>query len=115
MMMADGNRSVAQERVKAVAETEEADLSRRGGKTGTSAGGWTTSTSRCTGGSSRDAGVARRSDPVSRLEHRLEVKQGQGPGGLKAEEGGRLGEEHPMARLRRNIQFLEECDRWACD
>lgn len=105
LMTVDGIRSVAQERVKAVAETEET----RRAKLATS-GGWT-GTSRCTGDSSSRAAGARMSDPVSRLEHRLEVQQGHGRGG--AEDAGKwrlVGE--PTASIRRNIQFLEDCDRY---
>lgn len=99
-------RSVAQERVLAVAQTEEAELSRRA-ETGCATGGWAgVQGTRCRRESGRAA--ARKSDPVSRLEHRLEVQQGRrGAGG--GEEGRLAGE--PTARIRRNIKFLEDCDR----
>lgn len=106
------HRSVAEERVKVVAQTEEAGRSRRC-ETG-ARGGWTSleGASRCRRDSSRtDSG--RRIDPVSRLEHRLEVQQGHGRGVVEAGEEGRLAGEQ-TAMIRRNIQFLEDCDRYAC-
>lgn len=98
-------RSVAQERVSAVAQSEEAELSRRRAdcakaKAGGGAG--------VQGVKGRDRGHGSRpgpgegNDPVSRLEHRLEVQGGSRPGSG--------GEGESTARIRRNIQFLEDCD-----
>lgn len=106
------NRSVAEERVKAVAETEAAELSRRAETH--AYGGWTATTTRYRGDSSRAASGASKNDPVSRLEHRLEVRQGRGGhgrGGPDAEQD-KIAGGAPTATIRRNIQFLEDCDRY---
>eukprot|EP00903_Cladosiphon_okamuranus_P008227 g7920.t1 len=100
-------RSVAEERVKAVAESEEAELSR--GAESRANGGWTGTKTRYSNGASKD-------DPVSRLERRLEVRQGRGRGhgrgGPDVKEEGRIAGGALTATIRRNIQFLEDCDRY---
>eukprot|EP00752_Nemacystus_decipiens_P011965 g10606.t1 len=104
-------RCVAEEQVKAVAKSEEVTGPPCRATTGTN-GGWT-SNSRYTGDSGRapSGGVRKSDDPVSRLEHRLEVQRGHGRGGVKAAQESGWAEEHSTARIRRNIRFLEDCDR----
>lgn len=98
-------RSVAQERVSAVAQSEEAELSRRRADCAKARSGGGASVQ---GGKGRDReegsrpGPGEGNDPVSRLEHRLEVQGGARPG-----IGGVV---ESTARIRRNIQFLQDCD-----
>lgn len=101
-------RSVAQERVAALSQSEEADLARR--REGlVSTGGWTgvqtTSRGADGGDGSRTAPPPNKTDAISRLERRLEVHLGRGKGW-----GAAAGVES-TARVTRTIQFLEDCDR----
>lgn len=104
-----GNRSVAIDRLEAVARSEEAELSRGGAGMGASAagagasGGWT--------GGGDDRGGSRpttRNAAVSRLEQRLEMKER-----ALARDGAAVGVAPEMtANIRRKIQFLQDCDWW---
>lgn len=94
------DRSVAQERVAAVSQSEEAELSRKVGSA--SNGGWTgVQTSGGRGDNNRTA--------ASRLEHRLDSQRGRGRAEVGG--GGTAAGVESTARVRRTIQFLEDCDR----
>lgn len=96
-------RSMAAERVSAVAHAEGAESIR--GSTGEVLGGWV-------GNEGKTAtGVARKSDAALRLEQRLELRERAAA--RQAEiAAGEASRPEVTASIRRKIQFLEECDRY---
>lgn len=93
-------RSVAEERVASVARSEQADDC--GGAKGVSNNwGWTGVPHGQGNRESSHAPTSPRDGAMSRLENRLGAQGGRREPGMEL-----------TARIRRNIRFLEECDRW---
>lgn len=97
-------RSVAIDRLEAVARSEEAELS-RGAGSASAAGpggsrGWTGADN---GGGNRPI----KSAVISRLEQRLEMRER-----VSARDGAEKVAPELTANIRRKIQFLQDCDWW---
>lgn len=94
-------RSVAEERVATVARSEGAHVTGRTERV-SSSWGWTGLPNGRGKRESGHASMSPKKEPMSRAENR------RGAQGGRREPGSEL-----TARIRRNIRFLEECDRWA--
>lgn len=98
------NRSVAIDRLEAVARSEEAEVSRGAGSASAAGpGGFRGWTGADNGGGNRPV----KSAVVSRLEQRLEMRER-----ASARDGAEKVAPELTANIRRKIQFLQDCDWW---